>query len=426
MKQQPNTRQSAFGTKTIRSIAFLIVAFMFAVFAVVYVTQVSITNAYQHFEELATVGHDVDALTKALVDQETGERGYQLTGLKPFLQPYIAGTAAYNATAHRLLQEVDDTELRPGVIQMIQVGDAWHRQVVVGKTITKSGKSLNAISAMEQGRATINHFQVLSGQVSRWIEAHQARDERTISSYGRVETYLSFLLVTIFGSLSLWLTLRRFRRLIDPINELSVVVEQYATGHVATPMSDVKDDELRELIQRVDHILSEYRQRMHESDYLSNHDALTGLWSRRHFDEVITEVIRNGRLRNEPLTMMMIDVDYFKQCNDLYGHLEGDRVLRTVGDVIAGQIRSTDVACRFGGEEFSVLLPNTEMTDAIIIAERLREQVESTVRTGFSTVTISVGVSECTPTDTPETLIARTDSALYEAKQLGRNRVLSA
>lgn len=163
---------------------------------------------------------------------------------------------------------------------------------------------------------------------------------------------------------------------------------------------------------------------------LASTDALTGLANRRRFDEVLeTEWKRAGRVRAS-LSLIMLDIDYFKAFNDTYGHPAGDRCLqqvaRTLSDVVK---RPCDIVARYGGEEFIALLPSTDATGGIALAESLRGGVAGLqivhAASSFGALTASVGVATVVPTrgDPPETLVGAADAALYEAKRGGRNRV---
>ena len=156
-------------------------------------------------------------------------------------------------------------------------------------------------------------------------------------------------------------------------------------------------------------------------------DALTGLHNRRWMMESFPRAIHRCRMDGQPLCLVMADIDYFKQFNDRHGHLVGDAVLRRVAAQLAGSLRPQDLVARYGGEEFAVLLPQTELADAIDIAERLRAAVaEAGGNTPTGTeagVTLSCGVARLTANGDFETLLAAADRALYQAKAAGRNRV---
>jgi len=163
-------------------------------------------------------------------------------------------------------------------------------------------------------------------------------------------------------------------------------------------------------------------------------DPLTGINNRRFFDQRFDEEISRSKRTTEPLTCLLLDIDYFKKINDNYGHQTGDRVLVDIARIIKSQLRDTDVLARYGGEEFSVLLINTSKTDAQDIAERIRLSVAENDFTRSDEenlkVTLSIGMTELQKTaylDANNTvchqLIEQADQALYQAKDSGRNQV---
>lgn len=155
-------------------------------------------------------------------------------------------------------------------------------------------------------------------------------------------------------------------------------------------------------------------------------DALTNLNNRRQFEVRLKQEIATTKRQKNPLCAMMIDIDFFKKVNDTYGHASGDAVLRTVASIIKEHLRESDIPSRYGGEEFAVLLPYTHIEEAKIVGERLRKAVEKTpipIDKKNINVTISMGLAEFNVKETGEELFKRADSALYEAKEGGRNRV---
>ena len=156
-------------------------------------------------------------------------------------------------------------------------------------------------------------------------------------------------------------------------------------------------------------------------------DYLTGLLNRREgFRRIIAEFSRAERA-GKPLCAMMLDIDHFKRINDTHGHLTGDFVLKTLAATLKKALRMSDILCRYGGEEFLIVLPETGLEEITLLAERLRQQIEQSVLQTDDhkklTVTISIGVAGHQPGETYEHLIARADQALYQAKESGRNRV---
>lgn len=161
---------------------------------------------------------------------------------------------------------------------------------------------------------------------------------------------------------------------------------------------------------------------------LSNHDALTGLYNRRVLDERLAKDIQRANRYKHSLSLFMIDIDHFKSVNDSYGHATGDLIIKGVSRIIEGSIREIDYSSRYGGEEFVVVLPETSLTDAEELAERLCSTVEEKsfeIKDGSNlSVTISIGVSGfIEESKSSEHLINQADSALYEAKDCGRNCV---
>jgi diguanylate cyclase (GGDEF)-like protein len=154
-------------------------------------------------------------------------------------------------------------------------------------------------------------------------------------------------------------------------------------------------------------------------------DPLTGLANRRYFLEILENFMSMARRHHTPLTLVMADLDHFKTVNDTYGHAGGDQVLKDFGGLLKKYCRREDLAARFGGEEFIVALPLTDLPGAMIWAERIRLGLEEMVWEQIkSTVTGSFGISQFYPQDTPESFIERADIALYQAKAAGRNRVM--
>jgi diguanylate cyclase (GGDEF)-like protein len=156
-------------------------------------------------------------------------------------------------------------------------------------------------------------------------------------------------------------------------------------------------------------------------------DWLTGLYNRRWLDEVLPRQMRRSTGCGTALSMILIDVDHFKQFNDTYGHQAGDFVLFALARLMRQHLRPTDMTARYGGEEFVAVLPDTDREGAYTVAERLRESVSEFPlvlpdETRLSGVTISMGVAEMEPGQTMEKFIEQADVALYRAKASGRNR----
>jgi diguanylate cyclase (GGDEF)-like protein len=168
-----------------------------------------------------------------------------------------------------------------------------------------------------------------------------------------------------------------------------------------------------------------YVERVKQLAYL---DGLTGIFNRRCFEMRITEEIERARRYNMSMAIVMADIDQFKRLNDEFGHMLGDEVLRQVSSLFHQQVRKIDVVCRYGGEEFGILLTQTSAEQALVVADKLRRSVESWQFPGVpSTVTISAGAAAFPEHGTSrDELVSSADRGLYAAKQAGRNRVFLA
>lgn len=196
--------------------------------------------------------------------------------------------------------------------------------------------------------------------------------------------------------------------------------------------ADLSPDRLRSCLNFVLTTAERRRRRQmveEELIRLATVDELTGVYNRRYFMERFEEEVRLALRHELPMSLLMLDLDYFKSVNDSYGHVAGDCVLHETGETIRRVIRNTDLAGRYGGEEFAILLPMTNREGAAEIADRLREAVAEMRFAGGKgrhfAVTCSVGVAELAPdVETGHRLIELADQALYRAKEAGRNRVM--
>ena len=191
---------------------------------------------------------------------------------------------------------------------------------------------------------------------------------------------------------------------------------------VTTSVSDIRADE--KLLQRKEEALRESEKRYRE---LSIIDDLTQLYNSRHFyQQLQTEIVRVNRY-GQPLTLLLLDIDNFKQFNDNYGHVEGDQVLFRLGQVIKRWLRQTDSGYRYGGEEFTILLPMTTSEDGTVTAERIRTEFKKEVFVPVAGkevhVTLSIGLAEYKSQEDMRAFVHRVDQLMYQGKQNGKDRV---
>jgi diguanylate cyclase (GGDEF)-like protein len=229
-----------------------------------------------------------------------------------------------------------------------------------------------------------------------------------------------------------------------PLNQLTEGARKVAAGDLAVGLPAGRRDELGYLTQVFNDMVSRLREgreavsqvqvrllaQNRALETLTVTDNLTGLRNRKSLTETIDQYIARFRRNGRPFCVLMLDIDHFKVINDRHGHLVGDAVLRQFATLIGGAIRSIDYAARFGGEEFTLVLDETEQSHAWETAERIRLRVagEAMDVNGLGiNITVSIGIAEvCAGDDGPAPLLGRADAALYEAKRAGRNRVCFA
>jgi len=208
---------------------------------------------------------------------------------------------------------------------------------------------------------------------------------------------------------------------------LRAIVESLV--HTAKEM-EVSNQKLEERLSASKLEISQLQNNLEAVRTESLTDPLTQLANRKFFDTALETAIADARAKNEPLSLMMTDIDHFKKFNDSFGHLTGDQVLRLVATSVKQNVKGQDTAARYGGEEFAIILPNTVLRSAITVADHIRRAVMTKELMKRSTgehlgrVTISIGVATLHKGDTPQTLIERSDKCLYAAKRHGRNRVM--
>ncbi len=195
----------------------------------------------------------------------------------------------------------------------------------------------------------------------------------------------------------------------------------------ASPIFDA-DGKLVAVVETLRDVTDEKRAQV-ALEQLATRDGLTGLANRRCFDDTLNAEWQRALRNQQPLSLLMVDVDNFKQYNDAYGHLGGDECLQRIASAVASEMRANDLVARYGGEEFAVILPNQSLKGAAIVAERIRCRVEQLRLPNLGSqqhvVTVSIGAATAlaSPATDPSQLVATADSALYRAKHMGRNRI---
>lgn len=209
-----------------------------------------------------------------------------------------------------------------------------------------------------------------------------------------------------------------------PVKNKGALTGIFALGKKQSGVYSQEDLEMTMAVAGQAGLIIENAQHYSQALLKANTDGLTGLYNHRHFHERLEQEIARSSRFGTIFSIIIADIDLFKVYNDNYGHLAGDEVLRHIGEYIRISIRSIDIPARYGGEEFAIILPETRLIDAQVVAERIRKTIESKTNSRAMPVTVSIGVASW-PIDgvMKEELISRADRALYFAKQNGRNRV---
>lgn len=213
----------------------------------------------------------------------------------------------------------------------------------------------------------------------------------------------------------------------DSIGGFAIILVAYL-GQRAVSLALFRDAELGSTLaaQRLERANQGLQVALGELDRLASTDTLTGVWNRRRLEEAVRGEMDRLIRHDQPLSLLALDVDFFKKINDLHGHGVGDRVLIDLASLLEATLRPSDSVTRWGGEEFVVLCPNTTLDTASRLAERLRHNVAGADFPHVGEITVSIGIAECLPGETWEQWFQRTDAALYRAKAGGRNQVQAA
>lgn len=211
-------------------------------------------------------------------------------------------------------------------------------------------------------------------------------------------------------------------------SDLALIVK---TVVAATEQMERRSRELETQLQESKSEVSTLRTNLDAVRIEARTDALTGLANRKAFDDGLLEAVQNSVEQEAPLCLVMSDIDHFKAFNDSWGHQTGDQVLKLVAGSIRSCVKGRDTSARYGGEEFAIILPHTQLDDAIMIANQVRETIHSRELVKKSTgenlgrVTMSFGIAVFRPGEPISELIERADECLYAAKHGGRNQVIS-
>jgi len=305
--------------------------------------------------------------------------------------------------------------------------------------IPETGQSLLKILICDDDQAdrklVRTYLQQVTGREVVLLEAGQTEEIQNALDKGRIDLVLMDNQMPGKSGMD-WLS-EIAKRQLAPVVMLTgsgteeVAVEALQEGAVGYLSKNNLSQE--KLVNTIDAALDKWtelqqaRADKEELERLANLDSQTGLYNRQAILGKLRELINRAKRYKEDFSLSMLDVDLFRRVNDRYGHLTGDEVLEKIATLIRRNIRNTDVAGRYGGEEFIILLPLADLSSAMVVAERIRSVIESTEMKDSGgnvfAITVSLGLSSWEPAEDAHSLISRTDEALYKAKENGRNRV---
>ena len=270
--------------------------------------------------------------------------------------------------------------------------------------------------------------------------------ERTLAEVASTTELLSGIAVLVIA-MTVPLGFLVVRRMVGPLRSLSRTMARFADGDLGARSPVRRPDEIGELAgaynlmadklgqkhQEISELNAELEERVQQRTKqlreLAARDPLTGLYNRRHFSEVLNRRFAEAKRYGHELACMMLDLDDFKSVNDRFGHQIGDELLILTGITITTELRTADVAARFGGDEFIILLPQTDTPPARVLGERIMGKLSAAIREQFPecrvTASVGVGCMVDVATEDPDDLIRAADKALYEAKTRGKNTIVA-
>ena len=362
-------------------------------------------------------------LYQSLIDQETGQRGYSLSKNSAFLEPFYEGSSTFQQTSEKLNQDIIIfPQVSKSVNSLIVSGEVWNSEY--GQEQINMVKNNHRIphEILEKSKAAFDsirhHYKEVTNEINQLKSTLEERSQNRV---------MMMLIIFCFGILlmlvlAVYYIIKHLTNLVQPIVELEQSVTSYSMKDFTVTVPKYhKDDELGRLITGIEHMRTALKEKFFTLESIAYKDGLTGINNRRTADYYLTKFIEKTPMEND-LSIILIDIDYFKDFNDKYGHLEGDRALKHVATILQQHVKTFDVLARFGGEEFILILPKTKYSCAMKVAERLRKAIEVNSLDAYE-MRASLGVTTFEKGDTYTSFIRKADEALYQAKANGRNRV---
>ncbi len=374
-----------------------------------------------------------NSLYKSIIEQETGQRGYHLTGDKTFFEPLAKGKEDFFHSIKVLIKHKEDyPDLSDEINELIDKGQYWQEKYNQPLVDLAMENKEPEIPFMQEGKKAMDEFRSSFIGFTQEIEQERSIVRETMKKRVNITLLSLVFIVIVTMVLNLYTNIKVLRRIIHPIINLSKCVKAYAR-HDFTKKIPVysEKDELAELIRNVGIMRSELANSIRQLELKANIDGLTGLYNRQYFNEFLHKHWDHAKEHNFTISIILLDIDYFKKFNDTYGHLAGDECLKQISNYLIQLCnRKINIAARYGGEEFAMVLLQRNEKETLAIADEIRKEICCLKIPHKSSpihkyVTVSVGVATIIPDKNlmPNDLILMADKALYRAKKNGRNQV---
>ncbi|WP_322568854.1 diguanylate cyclase [Thiohalophilus sp.] len=374
-------------------------------------------------QESLPVGLPVGELHRDILQLDMPLDKYLLTGSQRERQRFSQQTRDIDRQFSTLLNNTGlQREYRTDIKR---AAASWRELVALGEAIIERDSTGHTVPL-----ADITHFEEQQQKTSRILDEVyttlqvEIRMNYQNALHNQQQIQVLLLVVFIAGVLvAIGIGNRLARQVLRPLAVLSEGTERFGKGDLSHRIELEDRDEFGQLANTFNNMADEL-------EFLASYDSLTGLLNKREFEQRLQDEVRRAKRTRHPFVLLLVDLDYFKQVNDIYGHPAGDHTLRVLASLLKKQVREADYVGRYGGEEFGIILTDTSETDARDTAERIRRVVEEKAFAISDNTTINITLSvglACYPDDAAnaEMLIACADEALYKAKDTGRNRMIA-
>ncbi|MFY8273262.1 diguanylate cyclase [Pseudoalteromonas sp. SSDWG2] len=415
-------------------------------FGIIYYLKNESVKDYVVFKEVNEVLTLNGQLLVHIVDAETGQRGFILTSKSSYLEPYYDGIKQASHTLSVLkAKSVDDQIQLQRLNQLQELMMEKFAELHLTIELHRTGKSQQALEIInsDKGKLLMDDIREKVTQYAAYEDntLEQRRNELNTLLQLAQKVFIAETLMFLIAVLIVAMVISK--TIIDPIRALYQSAKTFEEENTFTPVDINGKDEIGTLAHAFNSMANKMLCRVTDLNELNLQaqkerdqarldsliDPLTGLFNRRVFAVEFEKLVDSSKRYGHELSVMMFDVDFFKEINDNLGHSTGDKVLAAIGNVVKDRVRGSDLAIRYGGDEFVVVLSHTGYSDCVAKAESLRQSIAALEipELGAENITISVGVASYDATeDTPLTLLDKADNALYLAKREGRNCVRCA